>query len=65
MPIKKIEMAKIAQPYTSCKYYKSTGAPFGGCKHSEAHSACIWHSIDEFKWKKTSFKSKQLNKKKW
>jgi len=40
-------MKRVAKPYTSCKYYKSTGAPFGACKHPKTFSACTYHSIDE------------------
>jgi len=28
--------------YCNCVYYKSTGAPFGGCKHPDSKTACIY-----------------------
>ena len=31
----------------NCKYFKSTGRPFGGCKHPNAVNACLKYYIDE------------------
>jgi hypothetical protein len=36
-----------AKTYWACRFYKRTGAPFGGCKHPKATSACLNHYIDE------------------
>ena len=31
----------------NCKYFKSTGRPYGGCKHPKAVNACLKYYIDE------------------
>ena len=47
---------------SGCKYFKSTGAPFGGCKHPDAHNACLNHFIDECKMGKRKYKLKAETK---
>jgi len=32
---------------SNCKYFKSCGNVFGGCKHPKAVSACIFQYIDD------------------
>ena len=38
---------KMRKAYYDCKFFKSTGNAFGGCKHPNATGACIYEYTDE------------------
>ena len=41
------KMKRRARTYWACKYFKSCGNVFGGCKHPKAANACSYQYIDE------------------
>ena len=52
-----------AKPYTSCKYFKSSGNAFGGCKHPKAKTACIEYDIDRCHMSERKYKLKKIKQK--
>lgn len=47
---------------SNCKYFKSCGNVFGGCKHPDRKGACLEIYIDDCTYSERKYKLKSIEK---